>query len=204
MKERINVSITQNKYKKLERRLNYFSTSRTQMIYLHLFLYQESELEENQIKDTLLEIDLDEESKTFTFIVNDYFLNIFKDKQRYLFSLNEYVSAFLNILLELDETFEGLELEEKQEKRKSMIHIEDDLADWVEEFTKRTGLSKATFFSYALCQDIGTTYRTGQVTGSRKGFYLPLSIDNFLKEFNYDKRVSILRDHVKAFKQIAE
>ncbi|GEQ33603.1 hypothetical protein B795N_14850 [Marinilactibacillus psychrotolerans] len=204
MKERLNVTLTQEKYEKLERRLNFFSTSRTQMIYLHLFLYQEATLTEREIKDSLLEIDFDENSYSFTFMANDYFLNIFKKKQRYLFSLNEYVSVFLNILLENDETFEGMELDAKQEKKKSMIHMQDDIAEWVQDFSKRTGLSKAVFTNYALCQNLDNVVISSNTIGVREGFYLPLSTDNYLKQFDYDKRVNVLHNHIKAFKNIAE
>lgn len=204
MKERLNVTLTKEKYEKLERRLNYFSTSRTQMIYLHLFLYQEAELTEIKIRDTLLEIDFDKESQSFTFMANSYFLNIFKNKQRYLFSLNEYVSAFLNILLENDETFEGMELDEKQEKKKSMIHMQNDIAEWLQSFSKETGLSKAVFTNYALCQNLDNMVKTSNTIGTREGFYLPLSTDNYLKQFDYDKRVNVLHNHIKAFKNIAE
>ncbi|WP_220727280.1 hypothetical protein [Marinilactibacillus psychrotolerans] len=196
--------MTQEKYEKLERRLNFFSTSRTQMIYLHLFLYQEATLTEREIKDSLLEIDFDENSYSFTFMANDYFLNIFKKKQRYLFSLNEYVSVFLNILLENDETFEGMELDAKQEKKKSMIHMQDDIAEWVQDFSKRTGLSKAVFTNYALCQNLDNVVISSNTIGVREGFYLPLSTDNYLKQFDYDKRVNVLHNHIKAFKNIAE
>lgn len=204
MKERLNVTLTKEKYEKLERRLNYFSTSRTQMIYLHLFLYQEAELTEIKIRDTLLEIDFDKESQSFTFMANSYILNIFKNKQRYLFSLNEYVSAFLNILLENDETFEGMELDEKQEKKKSMIHMQNDIAEWLQSFSKETGLSKAVFTNYALCQNLDNMVKTSNTIGTREGFYLPLSTDNYLKQFDYDKRVNVLHNHIKAFKNIAE
>lgn len=204
MTERLNVTLTKQKYEKLERRLNFFSTSRTQMIYLHLFLYQDATLTEREIKDTLLEIDFDDNSNTFTFMANDYFLNIFKKKQRYLFSLNEYVSAFLNILLENDETFEGMELDVKQEKKKSMIHMQSDMAEWVQKFSKQTGLSKAVFTNYALCQDLDNMVMSSNSIGVREGFYLPLSTDEYLKQFDYEKRVNVLHNHIKAFKNIAE
>lgn len=204
MTERLNVTLTKKKYEKLERRLNFFSTSRTQMIYLHLFLYQEATLTEREIKDTLLEIDFDDNSNTFTFMANDYFLNMFKKKQRYLFSLNEYVSAFINILLENDETFEGMELDVKQEKKKSMIHMQSDMAEWVQSFSKQTGLSKAVFTNYALCQNLDNMVMSSNSIGVRKGFYLPLSTDEYLKQFDYEKRVNVLHNHIKAFKNIAE
>lgn len=61
MKKRFNVLLTGQNYQKLMKRVNYLASTRTSVILLSLFLYQDSKLNEKQIRYYLEQVRDDSE-----------------------------------------------------------------------------------------------------------------------------------------------
>lgn len=153
MKKRFNVLLTGQNYQKLMKRVNYLASTRTSVILLSLFLYQDSKLNEKQIRYYLEQVRDDSEKEKFYFEASPYLVNTLKNKKRYLYSLDEYVTAILNFLLE-DEQYEWGEADEKQEKVTSIYTIDKNLAKWLERFSSKSGISQTTLLNYSFMNAI--------------------------------------------------
>lgn len=204
MKKRIEVSLTKRNYQKLIRRMNYLASNRTNIVLLCIFLYQDSELTEDRINKQLEKIKEDKEKETFYFMALPYVQNIFKHKKRYFFSLDEYVSAFLNALLE-EEELNWEELEKKQPKITSIYSIDKNLVDWLEKFSEKTGISQTTLLNYSFMNPIRfEPYIVGKKNKVRKGVYLTQSNFERFKDVETAKRPSIVEEQIKALKTLTE
>ncbi|MFL2106577.1 hypothetical protein [Mycobacteroides abscessus] len=203
MKERIYLKMSDSNYQKLIRRVNYLGSTRTNVILMSLFLYQDSDLTEEQVYDNLTEIDFDKEQHEFYFEINSYFLTIFKNKQRYLFSLDEYLAAFLNALLnEDDDTCK--ETDTKQPKIRRVYHIDESLEQWLSSFSEETGIVQTTLLNYSFMYRLPHYQkRSNESNKIKKGLFLTQPSLDYLQSFEDYSVAEIIENHIKALKGIA-
>ncbi|PJK24535.1 hypothetical protein CV769_14990 [Enterococcus mundtii] len=203
MKERIYLKMSDSNYQKLIRRVNYLGSTRTNVILMSLFLYQDSDLTEEQVYDNLTEIDFDTEQHEFYFEINSYFLTIFKNKQRYLFSLDEYLAAFLNALLnEDDDTCK--EADTKQPKIRRVYHIDESLEQWLSSFSEETGIVQTTLLNYSFMYRLSDYQkRSNESNKVKKGLFLTQPSLDYLQSFEDYSVAEIIENHIKALKGIA-
>lgn len=203
MKERIYLKMSDSNYQKLIRRVNYLGSTRTNVILMSLFLYQDSDLTEEQVYDNLTEIDFDTEQHEFYFEINSYFLTIFKNKQRYLFSLDEYLAAFLNALLnEDDDTCK--ETDTKQPKIRRVYHIDESLEQWLSSFSEETGIVQTTLLNYSFMYRLPHYQkRSNESNKIKKGLFLTQPSLDYLQSFEDYSVAEIIENHIKALKGIA-
>lgn len=203
MKERIYLKMSDSNYQKLIRRVNYLGSTRTNVILMSLFLYQDSDLTEEQVYDNLTEIDFDTEQHEFYFEINSYFLTIFKNKQRYLFSLDEYLAAFLNALLnEDDDTCK--EADTKQPKIRRVYHIDESLEQWLSSFSEETGIVQTTLLNYSFMYRLPHYQkRSNESNKIKKGLFLTQPSLDYLQSFEDYSVAEIIENHIKALKGIA-
>ena len=203
MKERIYLKMSDSNYQKLIRRVNYLGSTRTNVILMSLFLYQDSDLTEEQVYDNLTEIDFDTEQHEFYFEINSYFLTIFKNKQRYLFSLDEYLAAFLNALLnEDDDTCK--ETDTKQPKIRRVYHIDESLEQWLSSFSEETGIVQTTLLNYSFMYRLPHYQkRSNESNKIKKGLFLTQPSLDYLQSFEDYSVAEIIENHIKALQGIA-
>lgn len=203
MKERIYLKMSDSNYQKLIRRVNYLGSTRTNVILMSLFLYQDSDLTEEQVYDNLTEIDFDTEQHEFYFEINSYFLTIFKNKQRYLFSLDEYLAAFLNALLnEDDDTCK--ETDTKQPKIRRVYHIDESLEQWLSSFSEETGIVQTTLLNYSFMYRLSHYQkRSNESNKIKKGLFLTQPSLDYLQSFEDYSVAEIIENHIKALQGIA-
>lgn len=203
MKERIYLKMSNSNYQKLIRRVNYLGSTRTNVILMSLFLYQDSDLTEEKVYDNLTEIDFDKEQHEFYFEINSYFLTIFKNKQRYLFSLDEYLAAFLNALLnEDDDTCK--ETDTKQPKIRRVYHIDESLEQWLSSFSEETGIVQTTLLNYSFMYRLPHYQkRSNESNKIKKGLFLTQPSLDYLQSFEDYSVAEIIENHIKALKGIA-
>lgn len=204
MKRRVEVSLTKENYRKLMGRMNYLASNRTNMILLTIFLYQDSILSEDRIHEQLEKIKKDNETETFYIMLSSYMQTIFKHKKRYFFTLDDYISAFLNVLLE-EETLDWKEIDKKQPKITSIYSIDKDLVDWLEKFSEKTGISQTTFLNYSFIHSLSCEPRVDHTNNKvRKGVYLTQSNMECLKDIETAKRSTIIEQQIKALRTFLE
>ena len=203
MKERIYLKMSDSNYQKLIRRVNYLGSTRTNVILMSLFLYQDSDLTEEQVYDNLTEIDFDTEQHEFYFEINSYFLTIFKNKQRYLFSLDEYLAAFLNALLNEDDD-SCKEADTKQPKIRRVYHIDETLEQWLSSFSEETGIVQTTLLNYSFMYRLPHYQkRSNESNKIKKGLFLTQPSLDYLQSFEDYSVAEIIENHIKALKGIA-
>jgi len=170
---------------------------------MSLFLYQDSDLTEEQVYDNLTEIDFDKEQHEFYFEINSYFLTIFKNKQRYLFSLDEYLAAFLNALLnEDDDTCK--ETDTKQPKIRRVYHIDESLEQWLSSFSEETGIVQTTLLNYSFMYRLPHYQkRSNESNKIKKGLFLTQPSLDYLQSFEDYSVAEIIENHIKALQGIA-
>lgn len=202
MKKRFNVLLTGQNYQKLMKRVNYLASTRTSVILLSLFLYQSSTLTEKQIRHQLEQVRGDSKKEKFYFEASPYLVNTLKNKKRYLYSLDEYVTAILNFLLE-DEQYEWGEADEKQEKVTSIYTIDKNLAKWLDRFSSKSGISQTTLLNYSFMNAI-TNFNEIDKTNDRikKGFFLTQSSLDYFETRPEIKKAAIIENHIKEMQKI--
>lgn len=203
MKERIYLKMSDSNYQKLIRRVNYLGSTRTNIILMSLFLYQDSELTEEQIHDNLTEIDFDNDKHEFYFEINSYFLTIFKSKQRFLFSLDEYISAFLNALLNEDDE-SCKEADTKQPKIRRVYYIDELLESWLSTFSEETGIVQTTLLNYSFMYKLPEYQKKNNDSNKvKKGLFLTQPSLDYLQSFEDYSVSEVIENHIKALKGIA-
>lgn len=202
MKKRFNVLLTGQNYQKLMKRVNYLASTRTSVILLSLFLYQSSTLTEKQIRHQLEQVRDDSEKEKFYFEASPYLVNTLKNKKRYLYSLDEYVTAILNFLLE-DEQYEWGEADEKQEKVTSIYTIDKNLAKWLERFSSKSGISQTTLLNYSFMNAIANFSEIDKTNDRiKKGFFLTQSSLNYFETRPEIKKAAIIENHIKELQKL--
>ena len=202
MKKRFNVLLTGQNYQKLMKRVNYLASTRTSVILLILFLYQSSTLTEKQICYQLEQVRDDSEKEKFYFEASPYLVNTLKNKKRYLYSLDEYVTAILNFLLE-DEQYDWGEADGKQEKVTSIYMIDKNLAKWLDHFSSKTGISQTTLLNYSFMNAITDLSETDKTNDRiKKGFFLTQSSLNYFETQTEVKKAAIIENHIKELQKL--
>lgn len=202
MKKRFNVLLTGQNYQKLMKRVNYLASTRTSVILLSLFLYQDSKLNEKQIRYYLEQVRDDSEKEKFYFEASPYLVNTLKNKKRYLYSLDEYVTAILNFLLE-DEQYEWGEADEKQEKVTSIYTIDKNLAKWLERFSSKSGISQTTLLNYSFMNAIANFNEIDKTNDRiKKGFFLTQSSLDYFETRPEIKKAAIIENHIKELQKL--
>lgn len=202
MKKRFNVLLTGQNYQKLMKRVNYLASTRTSVILLSLFLYQDSKLNEKQIRYYLEQVRDDSEKEKFYFEASPDLVNTLKNKKRYLYSLDEYVTAILNFLLE-DEQYEWGEADEKQEKVTSIYTIDKNLAKWLERFSSKSGISQTTLLNYSFMNAIANFNEIDKTNDRiKKGFFLTQSSLDYFETRPEIKKAAIIENHIKELQKL--
>lgn len=202
MKKRFIVLLTGQNYQKLMKRVNYLASTRTSVILLSLFLYQSSTLTEKQIRHQLEQVRDDSEKEKFYFEASPYLVNTLKNKKRYLYSLDEYVTAILNFLLE-DEQYEWGEADEKQEKVTSIYTIDKNLATWLDRFSSKSGISQTTLLNYSFMNAIANFSEIDKTNDRiKKGFFLTHSSLNYFETRPEIKKAAIIENHIKELQKL--
>lgn len=203
VKERIYLKMSDANYQKLIRRVNYLGSTRTNIILMSLFLYQDSELIEEQIYDNLTEIDFDNDKHEFYFEINSYFLTIFKTKQRFLFNLDEYISAFLNALLNEDDE-SCKEAATKQPKIRRVYSIDESLVNWLSTFSEETGIVQTTLLNYSFMYQLPEYQKRNNDSNKvKKGLFLTQPSLDYLQSFKNYSVGEIIENHIYALKGMA-
>ena len=204
MTKRLDVELTQENYQRLEKRINYLGSTRTNAILLSFFIYHDLELTELQIKEQLNSISSDPGSEKIYFKIHPYMLNKFKNKKAYLYSLNDYITAYLNVLLE-DQSVDWKESEQQQRKVSSAYHLDEALTNWLACFSDKTGISQSTFLNYSFMHPIQDEFYTVETKNKvRKGVRLTLASLDYLKEQKDFERPAIIEAHIKEIQRMAE
>lgn len=202
MKKRFNVLLTGQNYQKLMKRVNYLASTRTSVILLSLFLYQDSKLNEKQIRYYLEQVRDDSEKEKFYFEASPYLVNTLKNKKRYLYSLDEYLTAILNFLLE-DEQYEWGEADEKQEKVTSIYTIDKNLAKWLDRFSSKSGISQTTLLNYSFMNAIANFSEIDKTNDRiKKGFFLTQSSLHYFETRPEIKKAAIIENHIKELQKL--
>lgn len=202
MRRRIEVSLTSNSYQKLIRRINYLGSNRTNVLLLSIFLYQDSKLSEDEVSEQLEKIEKDNETEIFYITALPYTQNIFKHKKRFFFTFDEYVSAFLNILLEVED-LDWKELDNKQPKTTAIYSLDKGLVEWLDKFSKKTGISQSTLLNYSFMNPVPfEPYIVDTKNKVRKGVYLTKSNAERLKDFETAKIPSIIEQQIRVLKTL--
>lgn len=202
MKKRFNVLLTSQNYQKLMKRVNYLASTRTSVILLSLFLYQDSKLNEKQLTHYLEQVKEDSEKEKFYFEASPYIVNTLKNKKRYLYTLDEYVTAFLMFILE-DEEHEWGEADEKQKKVTSIYPIDKKLAQWLDHFSKKSGISQTTLLNYSLANSLAYFERQDKKNDRiKKGFFLTQSSLDYFENYPELKRMTIIESHIKELQKL--
>lgn len=202
MKKRFNVQLTNQNYRKLMKRVHYLASTRTSVILLSLFLYQDSKLTEKQISHYLEQINDDNHKEKFYFEASPYIVNTLKNKKRYLYTLDEYVSAFLSFILE-DETNEWGEIDGKQEKVTSIFALDKDLTHWLDRFSKTSGISQTTLLNYSfMYPQVSIDEREKEKGRIKKGLFLTQSSLTYLETHSEVKKATIIENHIKKLQKL--
>lgn len=202
MKKRFNVLLTGQNYQKLMKRVNYLASTRTSVILLSLFLYQSATLTEKQICYQLEQVRDDSEKEKFYFEASPYLVNTLKNKKRYLYNLDEYVTAILNFLLE-DEQYDWREADGKQEKFTSIYTIDKNLAEWLDYFSSKSGISQTTLLNYSFMNAIADFSETDKTNDRiKKGFFLTQSSLNYFETQTKVKKATLIENHIKELRKL--
>ena len=204
MTKRLDVELTRENYQRLEKRTNYLGSTRTNAILLSFFIYNDLELTEIQVTEQLDRISSDSESEKIYFKILPYMLDQFKNKKMYLYSLNNYITAYLNILLE-DKEIDWKESEQQQKKISSAYYLDETLANWLASFSDQTGISQSTFLNYSFMHSIpDNLYTTESKDKIRKGVRLTLASLDYIKKQKNLERSAIIEAHIKEIQHLAE
>lgn len=202
MKKRFNVQLTNQSYQKLMKRVHYLAATRTSVILLSLFLYQDSKLNEKQLSHYLEQINDDTHREKFYFEVSPYLINTLKNKKRYLYTVDEYVSAFLSFILE-DETNKWGEIDEKQEKVTNIFAIDKELTHWLDRFSKTSGISQTTLLNYSFMYPlVSINEREKEKERIKKGLFLTQSSLAYLETHSEVKKATIIENHIKELQKL--
>lgn len=202
MKHRFNVLLTEENQQKLMNRMNYLGSNRSNMILLNIFLYQDLELTETQIATQLEKIDKDSNSNKFYFLAMPYIVNIIKHKRNYLCSIERFVTAFLNEIIEKHMT-NWEEADQLQSKITCIYQIDVDLSKWLENLSNETGVSQTTLLNFSFMNNIPFDTRISKEANKKsKGVYLTqASLDKVNKE-QKKNRSAFVENHIRGLKKI--
>lgn len=206
MSTRLQVKLTKENYRRVEKRANYLGTSLTSIILLTYYLYQDTNLNEAEIEKQLSKIQKKSEDFKVAINITDSLEDILKYKQRYFYTLTEYLSAFLNNLLEASSD-EWKESNSKQIKKRAIYSVDKDLNEWITAFSKRIGVGQTTLFNYALLFDKATKklcQKTPFTNKEEKGFYLIQENIDYLKELTTADKKRVLNSCICYYKKIEE
>lgn len=187
----LQLRMTKENYKRLERQANFIGTTRNNIILLKLYIHRYVRLKEDEISIALQEIKKNEETDT-DIIVSDFpefHQRIFKDKSLYLYSINEYASALFHVVFPKEHNY-WKESDEKSDKMNRVYNIEEDILNRFVDFSKEIKISQKTLLNYAFMRDLHeqTTYNVSADKGSRKRKGLEFTIPSIQKLDEIDCR----------------
>lgn len=203
-KDRVYVRMNKDNYKKLTKRVNYLSATRTSVILLSLFLYQDNILSEEEISENLKEVKSETDVENFYIEFPDYFVTLFKVKERFLYSFDEFISAFLNALLK-DESIYWGEADEKLEKSLRLWKLDSDLLNWLTAFSKKTRISQTLLLNYSFMHKVpNNIVNSDESKKERKGLLLTSASTEFIDSFPVSRKPIVVENHIKALKKLVQ
>ena len=203
-KDRVYIRMSNDNYIKLNKRVNYLSSTRTSVILLSLFLYQDNVLSEEEIADNLKEVKSDSKLEYFYIEFPEYFIKLFKVKERFLYSFDEFISAFLNALLK-DESIYWGEADVKLEKSLRLWKLDSDLLNWLNTFSKKTRISQTLLLNYSFMHKVpNNIVNSEESKKERKGLLLTSASTEFIDSFPVSRKPIIVENHIKALKMLVQ
>ena len=198
---RITLDLTDANYQKLIRRANYLGATPTSVVYLIFYLYQDTNLNEDELTKELEFVRADNERKSLAIALQPYLEGIIKIKRRYFFTNPEFISAYVNHFLK-NETDEWQEMEEKQAKRTAIFWIDPNLNNWFVNFAKETRISQTTLLNYALMVSNSLKpYSSKKSNREQKGVHLTEGSLEAIEKLEYEKRASVIENSIRFFQE---
>lgn len=201
MSTRLQVELTEENYQRVVERANYLGTSLTSIILLTFYLYQEVSLEEPEIEKQLEYIQAEKKYFKVAITIVDSLEETLKYKRRYFYTLSEYLSAYLNYLLETKS--EGWQRSSEPIVKKSNTFLIDlALDDWISNFAKEIGVGQTTLFNYALTFVKPSKKSYSTKNKKQKGIYLTEINRDFLGELSAGERQTIIENCVLYYQKL--
>lgn len=192
--------MTEEHYSKLLRQSNYLGSTRNSIINLKLFLNKGKVLTEKEISESLKTIRSDKNEEIFYSNFPQYYNDLYKDKQRYLYSLDEYISALLHIHMD-NAPDQWNEADERIEKKLRIYSINNEILDTFTDFADEVSLSQTTLINYAfmngfheLEEDRAFNYSSQK---KKKGFELTLPSISLLDDFSKTDKEMVMNRLLK-------
>jgi hypothetical protein len=144
------VRLTKNHNDKLEQQANYLGTTRTNLMLLKIYLKRSTLLSEGYLSKAINSIKKDPDSHLLTVSkFPEYHKEMMKEKKRYFYSTNQYLSAMVYYILEHEDEEQWLESPLKMQKTIRKYDINNELNDKFTTFSKQSGVSKSLLINYA-------------------------------------------------------
>lgn len=192
--------MTEEHYSKLLRQANYLGSTRNSVINLKLFLNRGKVLTEKEISEALKAIRSDENEEIFYSNFPQYYNDIYKDKQRYLYSLDEYISALLHVHMN-NTPDQWNETDKRIEKKLRIYSINDEILTTFTKFSDDVSLSQTTLLNYAFMNGFHEFEEDGTFTYSsqkkKKGFELTLPSISALDDFSKTDKEMVMNRLLK-------
>lgn len=197
--------MTNEHYSHLVRQAHYLGATRNSVINLKLFLNREVELSEKDISEALQAIRSDDQEQVFYSNFPAYYNDVFKSKQRFLYSIDEYVSAVLYIHMN-HPSDHWEEADERVEKKVRIYSINNDILDDFVEFANEVSVSQAALLNYAFMNDFQAFEDEERFHYSnekqKKGFELTLPSVSALDAFSRTDKEMVMNRLLKKIPEV--
>lgn len=144
------LTISSEDYELLTRRLNALGTSKADLIRLIVYLYRNKDLTReilNDYEQYIKKLPKEDVSKEVIWVSNEL-MEIYETKTMYLYSANHYLSTILHYGLR-DENSRWTVSDVKANKIARTYRIDNDLSNFLVNFSKKYGISQTLLFNYA-------------------------------------------------------
>jgi len=164
-KRNIYISITEHNLKRLEKLMNYLSTTRNNYVLIVMYFLREKPLEEVELYYLLKDI----KSKEYTYFYGAFSPTMKKEFEQfdlYQHTVDQYISALLHKHLN-QESLEEYMTEFKSETKYRQAPLNEQSNNRIIELSETYSISQTTFLNYALAHDLQSE-QTLEDTGKNK------------------------------------
>lgn len=144
------LTITAADYELLTKRINALGTSKSHLIRLIMFLYREKDLTRETLSNYdrhVNELPKEDINKEVIWVPTEL-IKIYETKTMYLYSANHYISTLLHFSLH-DEDSRWTISDTKADKKPRTYRINNELSDFLVNFSDKFGISQTLLFNYA-------------------------------------------------------
>ena len=146
---KIKFSFTDQHYKEVVQRANFLGISRTAVILLHLYLYEERYADLSQEALQVQWESLEPLQNTIQVGVPDALIAMYANHKTYFLSASAYFTGFLNAVLK-ETSGSWRTSEQLQERMPTTLYLDQKIIDQVELFSQQTGLQFSVIATYYL------------------------------------------------------